>query len=135
MPSDPFVMLVEDNRDDEELALHALRRAGVERVEVARDGDQAITRLLSEGPPPGLVFLDLRLPKVDGIEVLRTVRSGERTRALPVVVLSSSEDPKDLSACENLGVVSVIPKPLTVDRVRALLGGRAVDASCRPTQL
>lgn len=135
MSSDLFVMLVEDNRDDEELALHALRRAGVLRVEVARDGDQALTRLLSEGPLPGLVLLDLRLPKVDGIEVLRTVRSGERTRELTVVVLSSSEDPRDLSACEDLGVVSVVPKPLSVDRVRALLQGPTPDAPCRLTQL
>lgn len=122
------VLLVEDNPDDEELALWALGKIGVD-VDVARTGAEAVERLL--GPPagavrpaPDLVILDLKLPRMTGLEVLELLRSDPRTRELAVVVCTSSEDPRDLSACHRLGVLAVLPKPLRGDAIRRLLEGR-----------
>lgn len=109
------VVLVEDNCDDEELALWALRKAGITRVTVVRDGAEAINRLLkaaATSPLPDLVLLDLRLPKIDGIDVLKQLRAAEPTKQLRVIALSSSEDPKDKAACRDLGVVAFLSKPL-----------------------
>ena len=110
------IVLVEDNRDDEELALWSLKKAGVQEVTVARDGVEALRLLLGEGerPPlrPELVLLDLRLPKIDGIEVLQQLRNDERTRTLPVIILTSSEDPHDKKLCTELGALAFLSKPL-----------------------
>lgn len=109
------VLLVEDNCDDEELALWALRKVGITRVTVVRDGAEALNALLLDtatSPLPELVLLDLRLPKIDGIDVLKQLRTAERTKNLRVITLSSSEDPRDTSACRELGVVAFLSKPL-----------------------
>lgn len=112
------ILLVEDNRDCEELALRALRKAGYREVAVARDGVEALGMLFGAAggrcPPkePGIVLLDLKLPKIDGLGVLTRIRSDERTKGLKVFALSSSEDPREIEGCLRLGVVAVLPKPL-----------------------
>jgi two-component system response regulator len=123
------VLLVEDNPDDMELALHAFRQQRlVNRVRVARDGAEALDLLLgseaSRIERPRLVLLDLKLPKVNGIEVLRRLRADPRTHFLPVVVLTASAQERDLRESYELGVNSYIVKPVDfekfVDVVRQL---------------
>jgi CheY-like chemotaxis protein len=113
--------LVEDNHDDEVLALRALKRAGVAvEVVVARDGAEALDYLFGTGGyagrdtrvRPHVVLMDLRLPKVDGLEVLRRLRADERTRTLPVVILSTSDESQDIAASYNLGANSYVRKPV-----------------------
>jgi len=123
------VLLVEDNCDDEFLALRTLRKLGIEKVDVARDGREAINMLLGDESAgsapkiatPSFILLDLRLPKLDGLEVLRKLRSREHTKEVPVYVLTSSEDPHDKEVCKDLGVIAFIPKPLTVDYFKKVL--------------
>src|SRR6516162_11523225 len=99
------ILLVEDNPNDAELTLRALRKSDIgARLVIARDGAEALEYLLSGRPKPKVVFLDLKLPKIDGIEVLRRVRSEERTRSLPIVVLTSSQEERDINECYKLGV-------------------------------
>nr|WP_246559396.1 response regulator [Geoanaerobacter pelophilus] len=122
-------MLVEDNSDDEFLALRTLKKMGFSNVLVARDGREAISMLMGEEPagssaqiePPEFLLLDLRLPKLDGLEVLRKLRSNGSTKDVPVYVLTSSEDPHDKEVCKQLGVVAFLPKPLTVDSFKSVL--------------
>jgi two-component system response regulator len=109
------ILLVEDNPDDEALMLRAFQRSKLaNRIEVARDGAEALDFLLgpSARPLPTLVILDLKLPKVDGLEVLRRVRGSERTRTLPVVVLTSSREEQDLVESYRLGANSYVRKPV-----------------------
>lgn len=111
------ILLVEDNPDDLELALLALQANGMEsEVVVARDGQEALDFLLTYRGPrkhrPEVVMLDLKLPLVDGFEVLRQLRANEATRFLPVVILSSSREERDLTACYELGANSYIQKSL-----------------------
>ncbi len=117
----PHILLVEDNPNDVELTLHCLRRNHVANpVVVARDGAEALDLLFGEESyanggapaPPLMVLLDLRLPLVDGLEVLRRVRTHERTKDLPVVVLTSSPDPGEIVRCIDLGVDKYIAKPV-----------------------
>jgi two-component system response regulator len=120
------ILLAEDNADDEMLTLRALRKAGISRVVVGRNGQEALSLLLGSGGVhapalPDLVLLDLRMPKVGGIEVLVRLRADERTAHLPVVILTSSEDPKDCVRCKELGVVAILSKPLTVDSLNRIL--------------
>lgn len=110
------ILLVEDNPDDEALTLRALKKNNIlNDVVVARDGVEAID-YLTTGPGskalPQVVLLDLKLPKVDGLEVLRRIRSTEWTRRLPVVVLTSSREEKDLVESYNLGANSYVRKPV-----------------------
>jgi two-component system response regulator len=121
------IMLVEDTADDEALALDALRRAGVSSaVVIARDGAQALDLLLPSAAgatplAPSLVLLDLKLPRVPGLDVLRRIRGDERTRTLPVVVLAASRDPADVAACYDSGANSYVVKPADFDMfVRAM---------------
>jgi len=116
-----FILLVEDNHDDEVLALRALERAGVSvEVVVTRDGAEALDYLFGAGGyagrdtgvRPHVVLMDLQLPKVDGLEVLRRLRADERTRTLPVVILSTSDERQDITASYNLGANSYIRKPV-----------------------
>jgi CheY-like chemotaxis protein len=108
------VLLVEDNRDDEELALWSLRKTGITAVTVARDGSAALTVLADPDLSlPDLALLDLRLPKVDGVEVLRQWREATRSKDLKVIVLTSSEDPRDKKACEAMGITAFLTKPLS----------------------
>jgi len=115
------ILLVEDNPDDEALTLRALRKANVaNEVVVVRDGAQALDYLLCAGAYQGrdaldlpqVVLLDLKLPKVGGLEVLRRVRATERTRLLPVVVLTSSDEERDLVDSYRLGANSYVRKPV-----------------------
>ena len=122
------VLLVEDNATDAELALRALRGNGLRNnFVVARDGAEALDFLFARGQfahrevgnGPKLVLLDLRLPRVDGIEVLRQVKSDERTRGIPVVILTSSRQDPDIQQCYELGANSYIVKPVDFDKFAA----------------
>lgn len=112
------ILLVEDNPDHEALALRILRRcAAHSRVLVARDGAEALDWLADSGwlrtePPVGLVLLDLKLPKVDGVDVLRQLRTQPDSTQLPVVVLSSSDEERDILACYESGANSYLLKPM-----------------------
>jgi|SRR3954471_5475645 len=111
------ILLVEDNPNDAELTQRALKKSDVgARLAIARDGAEALEYLISNRPKPKVVFLDLKLPKIDGIEVLRRVRSDERTRSLPIVVLTSSQEERDISECYKLGVNSYVVKPVEFDK-------------------
>jgi two-component system, response regulator len=110
------VLLVEDNPDDESLTLRGLRKAGFDTgMVVARDGAAALETLAGMDPLPGLVLLDLKLPKVDGIEVLRRIRETGPTRQLCVVVFTSSSEPRDIERCYGLGCNSYVIKPVAYE--------------------
>lgn len=111
------ILLVEDSPDDEELTLLAFEQNGItDAVQVARDGAEALELLFGPdghgGIRPAVVLLDLKLPKVDGLEVLRRIRADERTRSLPVVVLTSSREEQDLHRSYSLGCNSYVRKPV-----------------------
>jgi two-component system, response regulator len=128
-----IILLVEDNADDEELMLRALRKSNVmNEIIVARDGVQALDYLFATGPfagrdlriMPQVVLLDLKLPKIDGLEVLRRLRADPRTCLLPVVILTSSNEERDRIAGYGLGANSYVRKPVDfnqfVDSARQL---------------
>ena len=115
------ILLVEDNRNDLELALHTLRREHLaNHVSVARDGEEALDFLFCRGQfsgrapdqVPKLILLDLNLPKVDGLQVLRTLKSDPSTRSIPVVIMTSSKEERDMVESYNLGANSYIQKPV-----------------------
>ena len=110
------ILLVEDNPDDEELTLRALKRNRIaNHVEVARDGAEALDVLFRQADEerlPSLVLLDLQLPKLDGLEVLRRLRADPRTAAARVVVFTTSREERDVVASYHLGANSFIRKPL-----------------------
>jgi two-component system, response regulator len=115
------ILLVEDDAQDLELILRALQKsASSSRVEVARDGAEALDFVMGEGrfadradkPAPKLILLDLMLPKLNGLEVLERVKRDPRTRHIPVVVLTSSQEQRDVSASYQLGVNSYVVKPM-----------------------
>lgn len=121
MTGERIILLVEDNSSDEELTLRALRKSKVaNRVVVTRDGAAALDYLFRRGAyagrdpdeMPQLVLLDLKLPKMDGLEVLKAIRADERTKLLPVVMLTSSEEDQDLHGSYSLGANSYIVKPV-----------------------
>ncbi len=125
------LLLVEDNPQDLELALRALNKAKLaNRIQVARDGAEALDFIFCEGPHAGrkmdegpkIILLDLKLPKVDGLEVLRRVKGDPRTRMIPVVVLTSSKEQRDVVESYQLGVNSYIVKPVNFDRFSAAVG-------------
>ena len=112
-----MILLVEDDPDHEALAMRALRKANVaNEIHVARDGEEAIQYMEAAAagtqPMPQLVLLDLKLPKVEGLEVLRAIRASDKTAILPVVVLTSSDEERDIVASYRLGVNSYIRKPV-----------------------
>jgi len=121
------ILLVEDNQDDVDLALHSLRREKLaNNIYVARDGEEALDFLFCRAAfthrsfdhPPKLVLLDLKLPKVDGMEVLKQVKSDPPTRTIPVGIMTSSKEERDLVASYNLGANSYIQKPVDFDQFR-----------------
>ena len=116
-----IILLVEDNPDDELLAIRALKKNNImNEVVVARDGAEALDYLFGAGAyagrdmsvMPQIILLDLKLPKIDGLEVLRRLRNDERTKLLPVVVLTSSREEQDLTESYSLGANSYIRKPV-----------------------
>ena len=107
------VLLVEDNPSDVELTLRALQKRNLaNRVVVARDGVEALQLLERAEQPPKVVLLDLKLPKLNGLEVLRRMKSDDRTKRIPVVVLTSSHEEPDVEESYRLGVNSYIVKPV-----------------------
>src|SRR5437763_345467 len=125
-PEEIDILLVEDNPSDAELTQRALRKSELgAHLAVARDGAEALEYLLSSRPKPKVIFLDLKLPKIDGIEVLRRVRGDERTKAIPVVVLTSSQEERDINECYKLGVNSYIVKPVEFDKFYKAVGDLA----------
>jgi CheY-like chemotaxis protein len=121
------ILLVEDNQDDMDLALHALRREKLaNRIFAVRDGEEALDFLFCRAAyaersfdrPPKIILLDLKLPKVNGLEVLKQVKSDPRTKTIPVVIMTSSKEERDLVASYNLGANSYIQKPVDFDQFR-----------------
>jgi two-component system response regulator len=119
------LLLVEDNPQDLELALRALRKANLSnRIHVARDGAEALEFIFCEGPhaarritdSPKVILLDLKLPKVDGLEVLKLIKGDLRTKMIPVVVLTSSKEQSDVVESYQLGVNSYIVKPVNFEQ-------------------
>lgn len=119
------LLLVEDNPDDELLTVRALRKHNLaNEIVVARDGQQALDYLFGEGeyegrPPeelPQVILLDLKLPKVDGLQVLERIRADERTRSIPVVVLTSSNEERDILRSYDLGANSYVRKPVNFEQ-------------------
>ena len=115
------ILLVEDNDDDVQLTLRAFRKSDlVSTVTVVRDGVEAFEYLLGTGEYvsrnsdvlPDLVLLDIKLPRVDGVQVLERLRSHPRTKLIPIVILTSSAEPKDLLTCYTLGANSYVRKPI-----------------------
>ena len=109
-----LILLVEDDPDHELLTIRALKKSNIaNEVRVARDGEEAVNLLFGENAiSPQVILLDLKLPKLDGLEVLRRIRTGESTRLLPVVVLTSSDEERDVVHSYQLGVNSYIRKPV-----------------------
>jgi len=125
------ILLVEDNPNDVRLALHAFKSSRISNpVHVARDGAEALEYIFGEGEhserspnvPPRMILLDLKLPKVDGLEVLRRVKSDPRTRVIPVVVMTASKEENDIVESYNLGVNSYIVKPVDFDQFTKSIG-------------
>jgi two-component system response regulator len=122
------ILLVDDSQDDIDLTLHALRSENLaNRVAVARDGEEALDFLFCSGPhagrsfdhPPKLVLLDLKMPKVDGMQVLKQIKSDARTKTIPVVLMTSSREERDMANGYDLGVNSYIQKPVDFDEFRS----------------
>lgn len=117
--SDPskLILLVEDDPDHELLTIRALKRSNIQHdIAIARDGAEAIDLLFGENAvKPVVILLDLKLPKVDGLDVLRRIREDDATRMLPVVILTSSDEERDLVRGYQLGVNSYIRKPVNFD--------------------
>lgn len=108
------ILLIEDNPDDVALTRRALKKANVlNELAIAKDGAEALELLLGANPiDPGLVLLDLKLPKVSGLDVLKRLRAGARTKLLPVVILTSSKEESDLISGYSLGANSYVRKPV-----------------------
>jgi two-component system response regulator len=114
-----IILMVEDNPDDAELAIMALRNSHLANdIKHVRDGEEALQLLLGQpkSPLPHLVLLDLHMPKVGGLEVLKRLRSNPRTRRLPVVILTSSSEDEDIATSYDLGANSYIRKPIDFDQ-------------------
>jgi two-component system, response regulator len=121
------ILLVEDNSEDVELTMHALRKEKLlNNIHVARDGVEALEFLFCNGAyadrsfdhPPKLVLLDLKLPKVDGMEVLKQIKSDPRTKTIPVVIMTSSKEERDRINGYHLGANSYIQKPVDFEQFR-----------------
>jgi len=118
------ILIVEDSPQDLELIMRALRKANItNRIQVARDGAEALEFIFCEGPHaartikdiPNVILLDLKLPKVDGLEVLKRIKADPRTQSIPVAVLTSSKEQRDVVESYKLGVNSYIVKPVNFE--------------------
>ena len=125
------ILLVEDSPEDMELTLRSLKKSNLtNRIEVARDGAEALDFIFCEGPhaerriedAPKVILLDLKLPKIDGLEVLRRIKADPRTSTIPVVMLTSSREQKDVIESYRLGVNSYIVKPVNFEGFVAAVG-------------
>jgi two-component system response regulator len=121
------ILLVDDSPSDVELTIHALRQNRLAAsIHVAEDGKEALDYIFCRGSHqgrrladrPSVIFLDLKMPKVDGLSVLKAIRADERTRAIPVVILTSSKEPQDLIAGYKLGVNAFVQKPVDFEQFR-----------------
>ena len=121
------ILLIEDNQDDMDLCLHALRKEKLANsIFVVRDGEEALDFLFCRGrysqrsfdQAPKLILLDLKMPKVDGLEVLKQIKSDPRTKAIPTVIMTSSKEERDLLEGYNSGANSYIQKPVDFDQFR-----------------
>lgn len=130
-PNEIEILLVEDNPDDLDMTLRALRKANLaNRIEVARDGAEALAFIFDENGEvvpgiknhPKLILLDLKLPKLDGFEVLKRLKGDPRTRTIPIVVLTSSKEHADVLATYQMGVNSYIVKPVNLEGFIAAVG-------------
>ena len=119
------ILLVEDNPSDLELTLLALKRHNLaNKIEIARDGEEALDFLFCQGAyvdrnilnTPKLILLDLHMPKVDGLDVIKMIKNDMRTKHIPVVILTSSQEEKDIAECYRLGVNSYIVKPVDFEQ-------------------
>lgn len=127
---DVDILLVDDSQDDIDLTLHTLRAEKLaNHVFIARDGEEALDFLFCSGPhsqrgfehPPKLVLLDLKLPKVDGMQVLEQVKNDPRTRTIPVVLMTSSREERDMVTGYKLGVNSYLQKPVDFEQFRRMV--------------
>jgi two-component system response regulator len=134
MSNEVEILLVDDSPEDVELTIRALRRHKIaNEIQVAEDGAEALDFLFCRGPhegrafthPPKLVLLDLKLPKVNGLEVLQAMRIDERTKSIPVVILTSSKEQRDVMKGYNLGVNAFVQKPVDFEQF-----GEAVKSGC-----
>ncbi|MFN8448447.1 MAG: response regulator [Anaerolineae bacterium] len=124
------ILIVEDNPDDEELTLHALKRVNlINHIHVSRDGAEALDYIFGKNAQaaelentPRLIFLDLKLPKIDGMEVLERLKTDARTRMIPVVMLTSSREERDVVESYQLGVNSYIVKPVDFEQFTQSVG-------------
>jgi two-component system, response regulator len=124
------ILLVDDSQDDVDLTLHALRAENLaNHVFIARDGEEALDFLFCTGPhagrsidhPPKLVLLDLKMPKVDGMQVLKQIKGDARTKTIPVVLMTSSREERDMVTGYDLGVNSYLQKPVDFDEFRRMV--------------
>jgi len=124
------ILLVDDSQEDVDLTLHALRAENLaNHVFVARDGEEALDFLFCTGPhagrsfdpPPKLVLLDLKMPKIDGLQVLKQIKGDPRTKTIPVVLMTSSREERDMVGGYELGVNSYIQKPVDFDEFRRIV--------------
>jgi len=118
------ILLVEDSQDDLDMTLRALRKAKLtNRIQSVRDGAEALEFIFCQGAhagrkfenPPKVILLDLKLPKIDGMEVLKRIKNDERTKMIPVVIMTSSKEQRDVIESYNLGVNSYIVKPVSFE--------------------
>jgi two-component system, response regulator len=129
-PNEIDILLVDDSQEDVDLTLHALRSENLaNHVFLARDGEEALDFLFCTGPhversfdhPPKLVLLDLKMPKIDGMQVLKQIKGDPRTRTIPVVLMTSSREERDMVSGYELGVNSYIQKPVDFDEFRKVV--------------
>ncbi len=118
-----MILVVEDSIDDSFLLTRELARANMDHeVRVIGDGQDALDFIMQTSPTPDVVFLDLKLPRLSGIELLQEIRKEPRLHALPVIVMTGSINPRDAEMCARLGVTAFLPKPVSLEIFRKVIG-------------